>query len=65
MQNLCYNKDTKNETTKEITNMKYRVYFKDNKYFPTYFYKKSEAIKFQKEHGGEIQRKVGCEWYGY
>lgn len=45
--------------------MKYRVCFKDNKYLPTYFYKKSEAAKYQKEHGGEIQRKVGGEWYGY
>ena len=45
--------------------MKYRVYFKDNKYFPSYFYTKSEAVKYQKEYGGEIQRKVGREWYGY
>lgn len=45
--------------------MKYRVYFKDNKYFPTYFKTKREAIAFQQEHGGCVQRKIGCEWFEY
>ena len=45
--------------------MKFRVYFKDGKYFPTYFRTKKEAIEFQNVHGGEIQRKVGGEWYNY
>ena len=42
--------------------MKYRVYFKDLKYFPTYFRTKKEAMEFQKFHGGSIQRKVAHEW---
>lgn len=45
--------------------MKFRVYFKDNKYFPTYFNTKREAVAYQNIHGGEIQRKVGGEWYSY
>ena len=45
--------------------MKYRVHFPNGKYFPTYFYRKSEAVEFQKLHGGEIQRKIGCEWFSY
>ena len=45
--------------------MKYRVYFKDGKYFPTYFKTKREAEEFQARFGGEIQRKIGCEWCGY
>ena len=41
--------------------MKFRVYFKDGKYFPTYFKTKREAIEFQSEFGGDIQRKTcGC-----
>ena len=43
--------------------MKFRVYFSNGKYFPTYFRTKKEAIAFQSIHGGEIQRKTGCEWY--
>lgn len=66
---MCYNKGTKREGNtskkKEIKIMKFRVYFKDNKYFSAYFYTKKEAIAFQNIYGGEIQRKVGCEWYGY
>lgn len=42
--------------------MKYRVYHKDGRYFPTYFKTKKEATVFQSVHGGEIQRKIGCEW---
>ena len=45
--------------------MKFRVYFPNGKYFPTYFYTKKEAIAFQSIHGGEIQRKIGCNWVGY
>ena len=50
---------------KEIKQMKYRVYFKNNKYFPTYFKTKKEAVEFQAQLGGEIQRKIGCEWCSY
>lgn len=45
--------------------MKFRVYFKDGKYYPTYFKTKKEAIVYQAQMGGEIQRKIGAEWYGY
>ena len=45
--------------------MKFRVYHKDEKYFPTYFRTKKEAVNFQSEYGGEIQRKIGCDWVGY
>lgn len=45
--------------------MKYRVYFKNGKYFPTYFKTKRAAEMFQKQMGGEIQKKIGCEWCGY
>lgn len=45
--------------------MKYRVYFKNGKYFPTYFKTKKEAVDFQTRFGGEIQRKIGCEWRNY
>ena len=45
--------------------MKYRVYFKNGKYFPAYFKTKREAVEFQTRLGGEIQRKIGCEWFGY
>lgn len=45
--------------------MKYRVYFKNGKYFPTYFKTKKEAFEFQARFGGEIQRKIGCEWCNY
>ena len=58
----CYNKDTK---TKEVNSMKYRVCFKDNRYFSTYFKTKKEAVAFQQENGGCIQRKIGCEWCDY
>ena len=44
--------------------MKFRVYYKDNKYFPTYFKTKKEAVSFQGTHGGEIQRKIGGDWVG-
>ena len=45
--------------------MKFRVYFKDLRYFPTYFKTKKEAMEFQKIHGGNIQRKIGIEWVNY
>ena len=45
--------------------MKFRVYFSNGKYFPTYFRTKKEAIAFQTIHGGEIQRKIDGGWYGY
>lgn len=45
--------------------MKFRVYFKDGKYTPFYFKTKKEAIEFQARLGGEIQRKIGGEWFGY
>ena len=43
--------------------MKYRVIHPD--YFPTYFKTRKEANLFQQQHGGEVQRKIGCEWCGY
>ena len=45
--------------------MKFRVYFKDGKYFPTFFKTKREAVEYQARFGGEIQRKVGGEWFDY
>ena len=45
--------------------MKFRVYFNDGKYFPTYFKTKKAAVLFQEQMGGEIQRKIGCEWCNY
>ena len=60
---MCYNKDTKKE--KEMIQMRFRVYFKDGKYFPTYFKTKKAAVLFQEQMGGEIQRKIGCEWCDY
>ena len=57
-------------TTKYIlkgeTIMKYRVRFTDyRKDFPTYFYTKREAVAFQAERGGIIQRKIGGNWFDY
>ena len=45
--------------------MKYRVYFKNGEYFPTYFKTKKEAVEYQAQFGGKIQRKIGCEWRSY
>lgn len=45
--------------------MKFRVYHKDGRYFPTYFRTKKEAESFMSVHGGEIQRKIGGGWFGY
>lgn len=45
--------------------MKYRVYFKNGKYLPTYFSTKKAAVLFQEQMGGEIQRKIGGEWHNY
>ena len=60
---------SKSETVKELRKgakkMKYRVYFKNGKYFPTYFKTKKEAVEYQARLGGEIQRKISCEWCSY
>jgi hypothetical protein len=56
--------DTYNKRT-GVKQMKFRVYHKDGKYFPTYFKTKKEAIEFQSCYGGEIQRKIGGNWCGY
>lgn len=45
--------------------MKYRVVFKDGKYWPTYFKTKRAAVLFQEQVGGEIQRKIGGNWCDY
>ena len=42
--------------------MKFRVYFQNLKFFPTYFRTKKEAVEFQKIHGGDIQKKIAHEW---
>ncbi len=42
--------------------MKFRVYHKDGKYFPTYFRTKKEATEFMNVYGGEIQKKIGSNW---
>lgn len=55
--------NTKHKKGKYV--MKFRVYYKDGRYFPTYFRTKKEAVGFQDKHGGEIQRKIGCDWVGY
>jgi hypothetical protein len=43
--------------------MKFRVIHPA--YMPSYFKTKRAAQMFQSIMGGEIQRKVGGEWYGY
>lgn len=45
--------------------MKYRVYFPNGRYFPTYFKTKRAAEEFQNNLGGVIQRKIGGEWCNY
>lgn len=45
--------------------MRFRVFFKDWKYYPTYFKTKKEAMLFQEERGGEVQRKIGGNWCSY
>lgn len=40
--------------------MRYRVVHPH--YFPTYFKTKRDAVLFQNEFGGTIERKAGCEW---
>lgn len=46
--------------------MKYRVYFTNRKYFPAYFKTKKEAVAYKEQFGsGEIQRKIGGEWFFY
>ena len=43
--------------------MKFRVVHPA--YFPTHFKTKRAAVEFQKAMGGTIERKIGCEWFGY
>lgn len=57
--------NTTNTTKKGKNVMKFRIYHKSGKYFPTYFRTKKEAVSFQSVHGGEIQRKIGGNWVGY
>lgn len=45
--------------------MKFRVYFENGKYMPTYFKTKKEAVEFQLKLGGTIQRKIGGNWINY
>jgi N-acetylmuramoyl-L-alanine amidase CwlA len=45
--------------------MRFRVYHRNSKWLPTYFRTKKEAVEFMEEHGGEIQRKIGGNWFGY
>lgn len=44
--------------------MKYRVFKKETEHwnFSQYFYTKKEAIAFQIEYGGQLQRKIGNDW---
>ena len=42
--------------------MKYRVYFKDGKYYQKKKKTKGEAVESQARLGGEIQRRIGCVW---
>jgi hypothetical protein len=50
---------------REVNQMKFRVYFENNKYFPTYFTTKKAAVLFQEQFGGVIQRKIGGNWCNY
>ena len=45
--------------------MKYRVIENSGKNwkFSKFFRTKKEAIAFQGEHGGTLQRKIGGEWF--
>ena len=43
--------------------MKFRVIH--NYYYPTYFKTKKEAIAYQEQNGGTLQRKIGYEWRSY
>jgi hypothetical protein len=43
--------------------MKFRVVHPA--YMPSYFKTKRAAKMFQDIMGGEIQRKIGCDWVGY
>lgn len=47
--------------------MKYRIIKSRNERwnFCEYFRTKKDAIAFQTEHGGTLQRKIGCEWINY
>ena len=43
--------------------MKYRV--EHPKYFPAYFYRKSDAVAYAEKCGGEVERKIGGNWFKY
>lgn len=43
--------------------MNYRVIIPG--YFPTFFYRKRDAVAYQAEHGGTVQRKMCGKWYSY
>ena len=45
--------------------MRYRILKSKNEHwnFCEYFRTKKEAIAFQGEHGGTLQRKIGSEWF--
>lgn len=45
--------------------MRYRILKSKNERwsFCEYFRTKKEAITFQDEHGGTLQRKIGNEWF--
>lgn len=47
--------------------MKYRVIknIEGNWKFSQFFRTKKEAVAFQAENGGTLQRKIGCEWVNY
>lgn len=47
--------------------MKYRIMKSKNERwnFCEYFRTKKEAVAFQAENGGTLQRKIGCEWVNY
>lgn len=50
---------------KEIKKMRYRILKSKNERwsFCEYFRTKKEAIAFQDEYGGTLQRKIGGEWF--
>lgn len=58
---MWYNIDTEREAIK----MKFRVYFENGRYFPTYFKTLRAAVEFQESMGGTIQKKIGGEWYNH
>ena len=55
----CYNRIKE----REVIKMKYRVVHP--KYFPAYFYRKSDAVAYAEKCGGEVERKIGGNWFKY